>query len=69
MNDEGVFVVLSIGSVVIARCRFDAVGDCKETMIIIWSAEVGSNMIGKVDCKYKAVSKRHMPSDSYTMQN
>ena len=49
MNDEGVFVVLSIGSVVIARCRFDAVGECKETMIIIWSAEVGGNMIGKVD--------------------
>ena len=61
-------MVLSIGSVVIARCRFDAVGECEETMIIIWSAEVGGNMIANVDCKCAAVSKRHMPSDSYTMQ-
>ena len=34
MNDEGVFVVLSIGSVVIARCHFDAVGEYEEKMII-----------------------------------
>ena len=54
-------MVLSIGSVVIARCQFDAVGECEETMIIIWSAEVGGNMIANVDCKYAAVSKRHMP--------
>ena len=68
MNDEGVFVVLSIGSVVIARCHFDAVGEYEEKMIIIWSAEVGGNMIANADCKYAAVSKRHMPSDIYTMQ-
>ena len=56
-------MVLSIGSVVIDRCQFDALGECEETMIIIWSGEVGGNMIANVDCIYAAVSKRHMPSD------
>ena len=41
----------------------DAVGECEETMITIWSAEVGGDMIANVDCKYAAVSKRHMPND------
>ena len=68
MNDEGVFGVLSIGSDVIARCQFNAVGEYEETMIIIWSAEVGGNMIANADCKYAAVGKRHIPSDIYTMQ-
>ena len=61
-------MVLSIGSVVIARCRCDAVGECKEMMIMIWSAEVGGNMIANSDCKYAAVGKRRMSSDIYTMQ-
>ena len=56
-------MVLSIGSVVIARCQFDAVGECEETMIIIWSAEVGGDVIANVDCIYAAVSKRDMSRD------
>ena len=52
-----------ICGVVLARCQFDAVGECEETMITIWSAEVGGDMIANVDCKYAAVSKRHMPND------
>ena len=56
-------MALSIGSVVIARCQFDAVGECEETMIVIWSADVGGDMIANVDCIYVAVSKRYMPRD------
>ena len=59
-------MMLSIGSV-IARCRFDAVGKCEETMMI-WSAsaEVDGDegtMMANVDCIYAAVSERQMPSD------
>ena len=61
-------MVLSIGSVVIDRCQFDALGECEETMIMIWSGEVGGNMIANADCKSAAVGKRHIPSDIYTMQ-
>ena len=54
-------MMLSIGSV-IARCRFDAVGKCEETMMI-WSAsaEVDGDegtMMANVDCIYAAVSER-----------
>ena len=56
---------MRIGSVVIARCRFDGVGECEETMMI-WSAEVDGDegaMVANVDCICAAVNKRKMPSD------
>ena len=37
--------MLSTGSVVMAKCRFDGVGECKETIIMIWSAEVDGDVI------------------------
>ena len=45
--------MFSIGSVVIAKRRFDAVGECEEMMIMIWSAEVDGDvggMMANVDC-------------------
>ena len=49
--------MMSIGRVVIARCRFDAVGECEE--MVIWSAEgrrdelEGAMMTNlNVDCIY-----------------
>ena len=60
--------MMTIGSVVMARSLFDAVGGCEETMIT-WSAEGDEAKMANVDCMYADVRKRQKSSSDERIES